>query len=73
MEPGNGEIYVPVFYQEKFGLRVGDTLSVQTDTGPRDFTISGFVRDSQMASSLSSATRFIISPNDFTKIGRAHV
>ena len=71
VEPGNGEIYVPVAYQEKFGLQVGDTLSVQTDTGPRDFTISGFVRDSQMASSLSSATRFVISPDDFAALGSA--
>ncbi len=69
VEPGNGEIYVPVAYQDKFDLRVGDTLSVQTDTGPRDFTISGFVRDSQMASSLSSATRFVISPDDFAALG----
>lgn len=71
VEPGNGEVYVPVAYQEKFGLQVGDTLSVQTDTGPRDFTISGFVRDSQMASSLSSATRFVISPDDFAALGSA--
>ena len=71
VEPRNGEIYVPVAYQDKFDLRVGDTLSVQTDTGPRDFTISGFVRDSQMASSLSSATRFVISPDDFAALGSA--
>ena len=71
VEPGNGEVYVPVAYQEKFGLQVGDTLSVQTDTGPRDFTISGFVRDSQMASSLSSATRFVISPDDFAALESA--
>lgn len=71
VEPGDGEIYVPVAYQDRFGLRVGDTLSVQTDTGPRDFTISGFVRDSQMASSLSSATRFVISPDDFAALGSA--
>ena len=71
VEPGNGEIYVPVAYQDTFGLRAGDTLSVQTDTGPRDFTISGFVRDSQMASSLSSATRFVISPDDFAALESA--
>ena len=71
VEPRNGEVYVPVAYQDTFGLRVGDTLSVQTDTGPRDFTISGFVRDSQMASSLSSATRFVISPDDFAALESA--
>ena len=71
VEPRNGEGYVPVAYQDTFGLRVGDTLSVQTDTGPRDFTISGFVRDSQMASSLSSATRFVISPDDFAALESA--
>ena len=71
VEPRNGEVYAPVAYQDTFGLRVGDTLSVQTDTGPRDFTISGFVRDSQMASSLSSATRFVISPDDFAALGSA--
>jgi len=71
VEPGNGEVYVPVAYQDTFGLQVGDTLSLQTDTGPRDFTISGFVRDSQMASSLSSATRFVISPDDFAALESA--
>jgi len=71
VEPRNGEVYAPVAYQDTFGLRVGDTLSVQTDTGPRDFTISGFVRDSQMASSLSSATRFVISPDDFAALESA--
>lgn len=62
--PGEGEVYVPVAYQRSFALEAGDLLHVRTNTGLKTFTISGFVRDAQMASSLSSATRFLISAKD---------
>ncbi|MGP3964151.1 FtsX-like permease family protein [Nonomuraea sp. 3N208] len=69
--PSQGEVYVPVAYQQRFGLRAGDELAIRTDAGIRDFRIQGFVRDSQMASSLSSATRFLVSDEGFQELERA--
>ncbi len=70
-DPGPGEVYVPVAYQQSFDLVLGDVLNVQTDDGIRELQIQGFVRDAQMASSLSSATRFLVSEQDFTALGEA--
>ena len=70
-QPGAGEVFVPVAYQQRFGLQAGDLLRIRTDAGVQDVTVEGFVRDSQMASSLSSATRFVVSPQDFTALENA--
>ncbi|MDO5739297.1 MAG: ABC transporter permease [Ornithinimicrobium sp.] len=69
--PSAGEGYVPVGYQQEFGLQVGDELSIRTDSGSHGLTVAGFIRDSQMASSLSSATRFLVSEGDFQDLARA--
>ena len=69
--PAPGSVYVPVAYQQSFGLQVGDELGIRTDAGIHDVSVAGFVRDSQMASSLSSATRFVVSEADFQELGRA--
>ena len=63
--PSPGEVYVPVAYQQQFDLEVGDDLRVGTDSGVHELRVQGFVRDAQMASSLSSATRFVVSEADF--------
>ncbi|WP_053616707.1 ABC transporter permease [Nocardiopsis sp. NRRL B-16309] len=62
--PAPGEVYVPVAYQQEYGLQVGDELTVATESGPRDLEVQGFVRDAQMASSLSSSTRFLVAEED---------
>lgn len=69
--PAAGEIYVPVAYERQFGLETGDRLSVRTSSGTQQFEIVGFVRDAQMASSMSSATRFLISDDDFARLAAA--
>ncbi|WIY83739.1 ABC transporter permease [Propionimicrobium sp. PCR01-08-3] len=69
--PDVGEVYVPVSYQQSFGLQTGDDLQVRTETGVQNLTIQGFVRDAQMASSLSSATRFVVSDADFDTLSNA--
>ncbi|MEE6280758.1 FtsX-like permease family protein [Georgenia sp. MJ170] len=69
--PGPGEVYVPVAYQQSVGLEVGDELSISTDAGSHELIVQGFVRDSQMASSLSSATRFLVSEPDLLALERA--
>lgn len=69
--PTAGEVYVPVGYQQGFDLQVGDELGIRTDAGIHQLQIRGFVRDSQMASSLSSATRFLVSEADFEDLANA--
>lgn len=69
--PEDGEVYVPVAYQESIGLQVGDLLTVATSSGPRTWEVRGFVRDAQMASSLSSATRFVVSESDLAALTAA--
>lgn len=69
--PSRGEVYVPVAHQQGFDLQLGDELQIRTDAGVHGLRIHGFVRDSQMASSLSSATRFLVSEADFQELAAA--
>ncbi|GAA2113489.1 ABC transporter permease [Kocuria atrinae] len=70
--PRDGEVYVPVAYELQFGIEVGDRLTVRTSGGSEgqaeQFEVVGFVRDAQMASSMSSATRFLVSDQDFERL-----
>ena len=63
--PGRGEIAIPVAYEQRYALDIGDVIVVNTPAGSRSFTVAWFVRDAQMASSMSSATRFLVSDSDF--------
>lgn len=69
--PSAGEVYVPVAYQQSLGLQAGDELAVRTDDGNLALTVAGVVRDAQMASSLSSATRFLVSGDDLRSLKNA--
>lgn len=69
--PSAGEVYVPVAYQQRFDLQRGDELQIKTDVGTHELQIQGFVRDAQMASSLSSATRFLVSETDVQELEQA--
>ncbi|WP_017623918.1 ABC transporter permease [Nocardiopsis chromatogenes] len=69
--PSPGEVYVPVAYQQAYDLRAGDELAVETGAGTREFRVEGFVRDAQMASSLSASTRVLVSEEDFRELARA--
>jgi putative ABC transport system permease protein len=70
-EPAPGEVYVPVKYQQAFGLKAGDTLTVSTDRGPFVLAVRGVVKDAQMAASANSATRVLISGTDFGRLRQA--
>lgn len=71
VEPAAGEVYVPVVYQQQYGLTAGDVLTVRTDAGLHRLEVQGEVKDSQMAASLSPSSRFLIHPDDFEALGRA--
>jgi putative ABC transport system permease protein len=57
----DGELYVPISYMRDGSAQVGDRAQI----GGKDFTVAGFLRDSQMNSTLSSSKRFLVSENDF--------
>lgn len=62
--PKAGEIYVPVCYLKDGTAKAGDKAVVNGSP----FTIAGFVRDSQMNSSLASSKRFLVSREDYDKL-----
>ncbi|RAU98897.1 ABC transporter permease [Paenibacillus sp. YN15] len=59
-----GELYVPIAYMKDNSAKVGDKAAV----GGRELTVAGFLRDSQMNSSLSSSKRFLVSQEDYAAI-----
>ncbi|MFV0407869.1 MAG: ABC transporter permease [Propioniciclava sp.] len=70
-QPRDGEAYAPVAYQRTFGFEAGDEIGVRTDSGVQQLEVVGFVRDAQMASSLSSATRFLVSESQWESLAEA--
>lgn len=63
MKPG--EIAVPVILLDAFDIAVGDTVTLCRNGTAKDFTVSAYVYDGQMNSTLCSSTRFLISNSDF--------
>lgn len=60
----DGEVYVPINYMRDELTKIGDQALI----GGKEFTVAGFLRDSQMNSTLSASKRFLISENDYAKI-----
>ncbi len=60
----DGELYVPITYMRDNTTKVGDKAVING----KEFTVAGFLRDSQMNSTLSASKRFLVSENDYTKI-----
>ncbi|MEC0370088.1 ABC transporter permease [Paenibacillus chibensis] len=60
----DGELYVPVSYMRDHTAKVGDKAFVSG----REFTVAGFLRDSQMNSALASSKRFLLSAHDYAEI-----
>lgn len=63
-----GEIGVPIYYMQKYKLRIGDKIWVVKNNNELALTISSFVRDVQMNPSIVSSKRFVISDEDFERI-----
>lgn len=62
--PKNGELYVPVCYFKDGTAKVGDLAFLCG----KPFIVAGFIRDSQMNSTLASSKRFVISEEDYLKL-----
>ncbi|GAB6928275.1 ABC transporter permease [Paenibacillus sp. JCM 10914] len=67
IDASDGELYVPISYIKDSYIQVGDKATVSG----KEFTVAGFLRDSQMNSPLASSKRFLISPNDFAELKNA--
>jgi len=64
IQVSDGEIYVPIPYMQEGLAKVGDKVRV----AGKEFTVAGFLRDSQMNSLLSSSKRFLVSENNYAEI-----
>lgn len=64
----DGEIGVPITYMEKYDLSIGDTITLTKGDFSKTYVIRNFLRDSQMASSMASSVRFLMSDNDFMEL-----
>ncbi|WP_010096315.1 ABC transporter permease [Ornithinibacillus scapharcae] len=60
----DGELYVPVSYMRDNTTKIGDKAVIEG----KEFTVVGFLRDSQMNSSLSGSKRFLVSKNDYDEL-----
>ncbi|QOT11107.1 FtsX-like permease family protein [Paenibacillus sp. JNUCC32] len=60
----DGELYVPINYMRDNMARVGDAAMISG----KAFTVAGFLRDSQMNSTLSASKRFLVSDKDYAEI-----
>ncbi|NIK79889.1 putative ABC transport system permease protein [Paenibacillus castaneae] len=60
----DGELYVPVSYLKDNTTKAGDKAVISGN----EFTVAGFLRDSQMNSSLAGSKRFLVSKNDYAQI-----
>ncbi|PDZ04335.1 ABC transporter permease [Bacillus cereus] len=63
-----GGIGVPIYYMQKYKLRIGDKIWVVKNNNELELTISSFVRDVQMNPSIVSSKRFVINDEDFERI-----
>ena len=71
VQPGPGEIAMPVIYQEQGTLKLGDTVTVQLAEGvKKDFVVTSFLRDAQMNPSLVTSKRMVVHPDDFAVVNQ---
>ena len=59
-----GEIGVPVYYVESFGIDLGDIITLRVNDYQKDFIVSTFIRDASMNAALTSSKRFLVHADD---------
>ncbi|RLL48296.1 ABC transporter permease [Oceanobacillus piezotolerans] len=60
----DGELYVPISYKQDNLAEVGDRAVI----AGKEFIVAGFLRDSQMNSTLSASKRFLVSEGDYKEL-----
>ncbi len=64
IRPSPGELYVPINYRKEGAAAVGDKAVIHG----KEFTVEGFLRDSQMNSLLASSKRFLVHESDYAEL-----
>lgn len=64
IHPKKGELYVPIGYKKDNTTNLGERVSIYG----HEFLVAGFLRDSQMNSTLSSSKRFLVHEEDYANI-----
>ncbi|MDR0124167.1 MULTISPECIES: FtsX-like permease family protein [Bacillus] len=60
-----GEVAVPIYFQQKYHLKIGETLMIEKGSHQFSFQIKAFLRDAQMNPSLVSSKRFLLHDEDW--------
>ena len=64
----DGEIGVPISYMQKYDMAIGDSITITKGDFSKTYEIKNFLRDAQMASSMASSVRFLLSDHDFMEL-----
>ena len=59
-----GTVWVPVCYQKKYDVKVGDSFLI----GDQALQVAGFIRDAQMNSMMASSKRFLVAEEDYERL-----
>lgn len=65
LQVSDGEIAVPIYHMQRYGLQIGDKVQVMDGEFAMDFTITAFLRDSLMNPSMINSKRFLVSDRDW--------
>lgn len=60
-----GEIGVPIIILDQYDISIGDKITVAGEDEKKEFTVTAYVYDGMMNSTMCSSTRFLISDADF--------
>ncbi|WP_167146184.1 FtsX-like permease family protein [Actinomyces sp. ZJ308] len=68
VDPGPGEVVLPIHYRVIKAADVGDTVTVSTSGKPMTLKVVGFARDAQMNAAMIPSKRLVVSPEDFSTL-----
>lgn len=66
-----GEIGIPLVILDKYNINIGDKIILSDGKFSKEFTVTVFLRDAQMNSTLCSSTRFLLNQNDWNAVHEA--
>lgn len=65
LQVSDGEIAVPIYHMQRYGLQIGDKVQVTDGDFAKEFIVVAFLRDSLMNPSMINSKRFLVSDRDF--------
>lgn len=65
-----GEVAVPIYFQQKYHLKIGERLLISKGSHQFSFQIKTFLRDAQMNPSLVSSKRFLLHDVDWVALNQ---